>query len=165
MTRALLVLACVAFVLLVLAAMRLGWRNRAHRQSALLPELVPVPADLGTLRLGPDEGLYVGSSFAASWQDRVVYQDLGSRAAARISWYDTGLLVDRDGARPVFVPAGEVTEARLAAGLAGKVVGAGGLLVLQWRCGDQLIDTGFRADDKRTYPQWVDTINGRRVAS
>jgi hypothetical protein len=165
MTRALLVVACIAFVLLVLALMRLGWRNRARRQDALLPGLAPVPAELGTLHLGPHEGLYVGSSFAASWQDRVVYRELGNRAAARISWYDAGLLVDRDGAAPVFVPAGDVTDARLAAGLAGKVVGAGGLLVLRWRCGDQLIDTGFRADDKRTYPQWVETINVRRVAS
>ena len=165
MTRALLVLACVAFVLLVLAGMRLGWRNRSRRQAALLPELPAVPDRLGALRLGPHDGLYVGSSFAASWQDRVVYRELGNRAAGRISWYDAGLLVDRDGASTVFVPADAVTGARLAPGLAGKVVGAGGLLVLQWRCGDQLIDTGFRADDKRAYPQWIDAINGRRVAS
>lgn len=165
MTRAFLVLLCVAFVVAVLAGMRRGWRNRARRQAPLLTELPGVPARLGTLRLGPHEGLYVGSSFAASWQDRVVYRELGNRAAARISWYDTGLVVERDGASTVFVPGEAITDARLAPGLAGKVVGAGGLLVLRWRCGDQLIDTGFRADDKRAYPQWIEAINGRRVAS
>jgi hypothetical protein len=46
-------------------------------------------------------------------------------------------------------------------GLAGNVMGQGGLLVLRWRLGPVEMDTGFRADDKTTYPAWVQAINGK----
>jgi hypothetical protein len=40
-------------------------------------------------------------------------------------------------------------------------VGEGGLLVLRWQLGGALVDTGFRADDKTAYPEWVATLNGK----
>jgi hypothetical protein len=154
MIRLLLVLGCVVLVLVALAGMRLGWRNRERRQ-ATLPPLPAVPADLGSPRLPAATGVYVGTTFAASWQDRVVHGGLGRRAEASLALYDAGALIDRTGAEPVFVPAAELLDARLAPALAGKVMGAGGLLVLRWRLGAQEVDTGFRADDKSVYPSWV----------
>lgn len=157
MTRALLVLACVVFVLLLLTGMWLGWRNRARRQSRL-PDLPAVPSALGAQRLEPATGLYVGTTFASSWQDRVVHAGLGRRAEATLALYDSGAVIDRAGAAPVFVPADDLLDARLAPALAGKVMGAGGLLVLRWRLGENELDTGFRADDKSVYPSWVRTL-------
>jgi hypothetical protein len=159
MTRVLLVLLCVVLVLLALVGMRIGWRNRLARQ-ADLPTLPSVPADLGPALLS-NPGLYVGSTFAASWQDRVLHGGLGDRADAVASLHGAGLLIERQGSAPVFVPRSAWVEARLAPGLAGKVVGEGGLLVLRWRLGPAQVDTGFRADDKTSYPEWVQTINGR----
>jgi len=157
MTRALLVLACVVFVLLLLTGMWLGWRNRARRQSGL-PDLPAVPSALGAQRLEPATGVYVGTTFASSWQDRVVHAGLGRRAEATLALYDSGAVIDRAGAAPVFVPARDLLDARLAPALAGKVMGAGGLLVLRWRLGQNELDTGFRADDKSVYPSWVRTL-------
>jgi hypothetical protein len=158
MIRALLVLLCVALVLLALLGMRRGWRNRLARQSDL-PPLPAVPPDLGAPGLTAT-GLYVGSTFAGSWQDRVLHGGLGARAEATLTLHPAGLHVERAGASPLFVPRGLWRGARLAPGLAGKVVGEGGLLVLRWQLGDALVDTGFRADDKTTYPQWVHAMNG-----
>jgi hypothetical protein len=158
MTRSVLVLACVAFVVLLCAGMWWGWRNRAKRQAGL-PAPPALPADLGAPELPGVAGVYVGTTFAASWQDRVVHAGLGVRAGAELSWYGGGAVIDRDGAEPVFIPRGDLLTARLAPGLAGTVVGAGGLLVLTWRLGEAVLDTGFRADDKTSYPQWVRTIN------
>lgn len=70
MIRLLLVLACVAVLALALLGMRWGWRNRARRQSGV-PPLPPVPAELGAPMLPPTDGVYVGTAFATSWQDRV----------------------------------------------------------------------------------------------
>ena len=162
MIRALLVLACVAFVVLLLLGMRLGWRHRAERQS-FLPELPPAPADLGPALLALT-GVYVGTTFATSWQDRVVHAGLGLPAAATVSLHEAGVLVDRAG-DPVFLPRPAIVSARLAPGLAGAVVGEGGLLVIRWRLGDSELDTGLRADDKATYPQWVQAINGKVAAA
>jgi hypothetical protein len=162
MTRTLLVLACVAFVAVLLLGMRLGWRHRAQRQ-AFLPALPAVPA-LGAAELTLD-GVYVGTTFATGWQDRVVHENLGVRAEATATLHREGLLIGRAGAAPVFVPRAAIIGARLAPGLAGKVVGRGGLLVVRWRLGDHELDTGLLAEDRTAYPQWVPAINGKVTAA
>lgn len=165
MTRAILVVLCVVLLVLALAGMRLGWRHRGERQAGL-PPLPPVPADPGPARLQLT-GLYVGTSTADSWQDRVVHDRLGERAAAVATLHDAGVLIDRQGAPAIFVPRAAWVGARLAPGLAGKVMGEGGLLVLRWRLGNAdagdsggiELDTGLRADDKSVYPAWVAAMN------
>ncbi len=164
MTRSVLVLLCLVALAVALLGMRSGWRNRSRRQSAL-PALPEVPA-LGTALLSTT-GLYVGSTFATSWQDRVVHGGLGERADATATLHPQGVLIVRQGSASIFVPAAVIDRARLAPGLAGKVMGAGGLLVVRWRLGDTLVDSGFRADDKTAYPQWVQAINssnGKAIA-
>ena len=156
MTRLLLVLACVLLAALAVWGMRAGWRHRAQRQ-AHLPSLPLRPDALGEPRIAAVTGLYVGTTFATSWQDRVVHAGLGSRAAATVALYPEGVLVDRVGEQPVFIPAASIVGVRLAPGLAGKVVGEGGLLVVRWRLGDTELDTGFRADDRAAYPVWIRT--------
>jgi hypothetical protein len=163
MTRTILVIVCVVVLLLTLLAMRTGWRNRMARQS-VLPALPVRPADLGAEVLRAD-GLYVGTTYSSSWQDRVVHAGLGERAAATAVLSGAGLMLDRDGAPAIFVPRSAFIEARLAPGLAGKVMGEGGLLVLRWRLGEAELDTAFRADDKTTYPAWVSAINERVTAA
>jgi len=159
MTRALLVLVCLALVALTLYGMRRGWRARMARQ-AVLPALPPVPAELGS-ELLHGEGLYVGTAYASSWQDRVVHAGLGERATAAMRLYAAGLMIERDGGEPIFIPRESWTQARLTPGLAGKVMGEGGLFTVRWRLGAALLDTAFRADDKTTYPAWVEAINER----
>ena len=139
--------------------MRLGWRHRAARQRELGP--LPEPAaELGCPIVEGETGLYVGTTSSRSWQDRIVVHGLGRRAAATATLFAAGLLIDRVGDAPIFVPAASIIDARLGPALAGKVVGAGGLLVVRWRLGDWELDTGLRADDKRRYPEWVRAIAG-----
>ena len=156
MTRLWLVLSCVAVLALALLGMWLGWRNRRRRQS-YLPALPELPSELGTPSLSAT-GLYVGTTFATSWQDRVVHDGLGARAAGSATLYPSGLVIERDGARPVFVPKGDLVDVRVAPGLAGKVMGDGGLLVARWRLGETELDTAFRADDKSSYPDWIRSL-------
>lgn len=163
MTRVLLVLICVAVIVVAMLGMGWGWRNRLRRQAGL-PRLPVVPPELGAPVLPGLTGLYVGTTFATSWQDRVLHAGLGERAAGTVTLYASGAFIERDGAEPIFVPVAAVTGVRLAPGLAGRVVGAGGLLVITWRLGDALVDTGFRADDKSAYPAWVRAINEKVTA-
>jgi hypothetical protein len=74
-------------------------------------------------------------------------------------------LCDRQGSDAVFVPRTARAGARVAAGVAGKVMGDGGLLVLRRRLGAAELDTGFLADDKTRCPAWVRAINGKVTAS
>jgi len=162
-TRALLVLLCVAVLALAVLGMRLGWRNRMRRQAGL-PSLPTAPADLGAPILPSLTGVYVGTTFASSWQDRVLHDGLGLRATATAACHAEGILIDREGAAPIFIPTADVQHAELRPALAGKVVGQGGLLVISWRLGDALLDTALRADDKTAYPAWVRQINAEVTA-
>jgi hypothetical protein len=158
-TRLLLVLASPARLALGVWGMRRGWIARERRQSSL-PAPPKPPAALGAPLLDPLAGLYVGTTMAGSWQDRVVAGGLGVRADAVATLHPEGLLVGRQGADPLFIPAGSVLRCSLEPGLAGKVVGAGGLLVVRWELGGNHVDTGLRADDKTRYPEWVAALEG-----
>ncbi len=84
---------------------------------------------------------------------------LGARSRVELTLTDAGLVVERPGANDFFVPAGQLREARLDKGIAGKVLTEGGLLVVTWAHGDRLIDSGFRSDTAAEHNTWVDTLN------
>lgn len=157
-----IVILVLLVVVLVVAAlgMRAGWRNRARRQSVLLPDFEEPPPSAAELEpLLPElAGVYVGSTFAGDWQDRVAVGDVGFRANAVLRLTRAGLLVERTGASPLWIGARSLLGARTGAALAGKVMGGNGLLVVRWRHGEQELDTGFRGDDKAEYGRWVDAV-------
>ncbi|MGW0179694.1 PH-like domain-containing protein [Nocardia sp. NPDC003345] len=161
MERTLWVLLCVALWLLAMYLMYRGWRNRAARQAERIGELPPVPQDPGARILEPTTGLYLGSTMAPSWQDRIAVGDLGYRATAELSRYEKGILLARQGATAIWIPQESVTAIRTERGHAGKVMTEGGVLVIRWTLptGTE-IDTGFRGDDKTVYPAWARATTG-----
>jgi hypothetical protein len=158
MTRVLLVLIVLAFFLLCVAAMWWGWRNRARRQAETLPALPVAPVELGDELLPESSGVYVSTTTDESWQDRVAVGDVGFRSEATLHLHDKGLLIDRVGATPVWIPREAVRDARVGQGLAGKVMLGDGLLIVRWQVCDQLLDSGFRADEKEHYQEWVTAL-------
>ena len=79
MTRLVLTLAVLAVIVLLAALMWWGYRGRARRQAAVLPEFPAVPdglldkarsGELATL-LPPSTGVYASTVTDAGWQDRV----------------------------------------------------------------------------------------------
>lgn len=161
---ALTVLVIVLF-LLALWGMRRGWRRQAREQSAHyapFPEVPEYLADPEQARgAGPRDvatGIYVATTRAGHWQERIVTRGAGIRGPATLRRYTAGVVVDRDGAPSFFIPADSLVDAKTAKGMAGKVMGTDGLLVITWRLGKALVDTGFRADDMSAYPQWIHAL-------
>jgi hypothetical protein len=154
MRTALPVVVIVALGVVALVAMRGGWQRRGRRSAAVVPELFPVPAlddrALGVARTAPVEAVYVSTTIAGDWLDRVVAQDLGVRSNAVVQVFAGGVRVEREGARDLFIPADRVRGARTADGMAGKFVGGDGLVVVTWLApgpdspGTAALDTGFR---------------------
>ena len=142
--RLALTLLMVAVVALAVYGMWHGWRGRGRRQ-AFLPELPTLPDDPGPA-VAAAEGRYVGTVFAPDWLDRVVARGLGApgRACATVS--AAGLLIDRDGEPPIFIPLAAIDSVASGRGLAAHVAERDGLLVVTWRLGDSLLATAFRAD-------------------
>ncbi|HWC82490.1 MAG TPA: transporter [Pseudonocardiaceae bacterium] len=158
MTRFLLVLAVLAFFVLCAAGMRWGWRNRQRRQSAYLPAFPPPPAELTEIELPELTGVYVSTVTAGDWQDRIAVGDIGHRSAVAVRLAKEGVLLDRVGASPLWIPAAALVDARLDKGMAGKVMGIDGLLVIRWRLGEYELDSGVRGDDKDVYGDWLGAV-------
>jgi len=150
-----LTLAVLAVCVLAGYGLLVGWRHRAQRQAGL-PELPSVPEDFGLALATPLTGLYVCTTTAGNWQDRIVARGLGRRANATAELTADGVLIDRIDDDAIFLPAGSLTAVGTAPGIAGKVMGLpNGVLIVSWRLGDVELDTGFRADDPQLQADWI----------
>jgi len=156
------VVVLLAIAALVLWAMRAGWNHRRARTAEYVGVLPTAPDDLGAVRTGPLDAVYVSTTRAGDWLDRVVAQDLGVRSGARVSVHDTGVLVARTGAPDVFLPVAALRAAGTAPGMAGKVVGRDGLVVLTWQpdpTDERGLDTGLRPKHHADGPLLVDAVS------
>jgi hypothetical protein len=157
------VIGLLFFIALVYWLMREGWKWRGLLQSDL-PEPHSAPETTGAPQLSMT-GRYHGSTTAGQWLDRIVAHGLGTRSRAELVLHPEGLAVLRPGARDFFVPADALRGARLDKGIAGKVLAEGGLLVVTWQHGDQVIDSGFRSDRAAEHPAWVTAINSMNTTT
>lgn len=153
-----------------------GWKHRGERQAELVGEVAAMPEMLGSATIAPTRGLYLGSTLISpnslrasgsspDWLERIAVGDWGYRSKAVLTRYPAGILLERSGATPIWIPQDTVTAIRTVRALAGKVIpGAGrgksdspgGILAIRWRLPSGTeIDTGFRGDDRREYARWL----------
>lgn len=160
------VIIVLAVFLGILGLMALGWRNRTRRQAGLFDELPQLPADPGEIVLGPLSGVYIGSTEAGDWNARIARAPLGHRSAGTITAHTDGIRLELASA-DVWIPRSDLVDVRRASALANKTVPGGGILVARWQApgqaGRTLIDSGFRADDKDSYPRW-EALRGDAIA-
>jgi hypothetical protein len=145
----------VAFGFAVGAMVR-GWRHRAERQVELIGALPAMPDSVGPAIIPATKGLYVGSTLAPSWQDRIAVGDLGYRTKAVLTRYPEGIMLQRSGGSPIWIPDESITAIRTERGIAGKALTHHGILAIRWRLPSGTeIDTGFRGNDRAEYAQWL----------
>ena len=140
----------VVLLVLLVGVVGLGmvaaWRRRGTWQLAELelPPLPPTPAEPGAPLTADTDGVYVSTTTAGNWLDRVTARGLGTRSAATMAVTAAGVSWLRQGAPDVFAAASALVGARRADGIAGKVMPPGGIVVVTWRLGAAQLDTGFR---------------------
>ena len=135
----------VILIGVVIRQMLRGWTRRGQRQTELIGTLPAMPDLFGSAVEPPSRGLYVGSTLAPNWLDRVTVGDLGYRSKAALARYPEGILLERSGASPIWIPQESVVGVRTEKALAGKVIagsaggsrGAGGILVIAVRHRDR----------------------------
>jgi hypothetical protein len=163
----------VVLIGLVIRRMLRGWKHRAQRQVELIGDLPPAPASVSPAVIAPTRGLYLGSTIAPNWLERVNVGDLGFRCNAVLTRYPEGILVERSGTGPIWMPAASISGVRTERAMAGKVLPGGGAaganpgrtLVIRWRLPSGTeIDTGFRGEDRGVYRQWIDQHEADREA-
>jgi len=165
----------VVIIGFVIGAMVRGWRRRGERQAELVGQLPSMPDMLGSATVAPTRGLYVGSTLRSpnarhpsgstpDWLERIAVGDLAYRSKAVLTRYPEGVLLERSGAGPIWIPQDAISAIRTERALAGKVLTGGrkkgeasqGILAIRWRLPSGTeIDTGFRGDDRGDYAGWI----------
>ncbi|MCA4131362.1 hypothetical protein [Arthrobacter sp. M4] len=143
-------LAVLSIILVIFALLWLGWRNRLRRQAGVV-QLPEVPRQLSPAGITA-EGQYVATTTAGDWLDRIAVHGLGLRSNAELSVHAEGVLFDRQGKGPLFIPKEALAGCHQESGMAGKFVEKDGLVVVNWSLGSHSLDTGFRtrqAADKK----------------
>lgn len=152
--RLLLTAATAAVIAVALLGLRRGWRRRGQRQQ--WPALPPIPP----LTPGPTiTGKYMGTVRAGDWLERIVAG--GTVARAEVSAADEGLLLDRQGEPPLFLPAAALREVATAPGMVTKVVGRHGILAVGWRWGTEDVVSGIwfaNPSDQHAVRGWVERM-------
>lgn len=145
----------VVVIAVLIQAMMRRWRRRAQKQAEIVGTLPPLPDIVGPVIVSATKGLYIGSTLAPHWNDRVAAGDLGYRSKAVLSRYPEGIMLQRTGAGPIWIPDDAIVDIRCEKNLAGKALTHEGLLAIRWRLPSGAeIRTGFRADDRRDYSKW-----------
>lgn len=141
----------VVLGLALLTGMAFGWRRLTRGATDVpAPEHVPGADALGAARTAAFDATYVSTTRAGDWLDRVGAHGLGVRSAATVQVFDAGVVLRRRGAPDVFVPRAALRAVGTSGGMAGKVVGGEGLVVLTWTSAPgpeddpRGLDTGLR---------------------
>jgi hypothetical protein len=142
--RLALTLGMIVVIALAVLGMWWGWRARSRRQSDLAAPQ-EFTGEVGTL-LAVSEGRYLGTCRAGDWLDRIVAHGLGAPSAAALNVIPAGMVLTREGAPDLFIPIESVDSVRADRALAGQVLERDGVIVIRWRLGDTLVDTGFHGD-------------------
>ena len=139
----------------IIQLMLRGWRKRAEHQAELIGTLPEIPDHVGPAALSTP-GIYVGCTMAPAWSQRITVGDLGYRSKAMLTRHPEGILVQRTGSQPIWIPIGSITGIRTEHVIAGKVAARDGILAIRWRLPSGVkIDTGFRADNRDQYQEWL----------
>jgi hypothetical protein len=132
----------VALVLIYLAMWR-SWR-RAPQYTSPLDKTPPQwQSDICV------SAVYASTTRAGRWMERLRGGDLGSRSQATLCVGGLGIWIERESAQSIFIGRDQIQSISLAPGIAGKVVGGRGVLVVTWTLGDHLVDTGLLITDQK----------------
>jgi len=135
----------LGLLVVAIALMALGWRNRRRRQAAL--DVVPVPPTEIGEELARVKVLYVATTLAEQPLERVVVGGLGFRAKAELRIARGGIVLDLVGGATAFIALDEVRGVGLASWTIDKGVDEDGLVFVRWELGGTTVDSYLRADD------------------
>ncbi|MDO4251912.1 MAG: hypothetical protein Q4C74_01540 [Rothia sp. (in: high G+C Gram-positive bacteria)] len=158
-----LITALVSIILLLIffSLMLRGWRSRLERQKSLGLSLPPVPAYFDQQEpRAVYEGVYVSSTVAGDWLDRVGVASLGYKAEAQFFVFDQAVIIARQGAKDILIWKQQLVAVRTEAGINGKFVEKDGLVVLTWNLNGVELDSGFRTRYAGQKSQLVDDLKG-----
>ncbi|OBK34475.1 transporter [Mycobacterium sp. 1165196.3] len=143
----------VVVITVVIQLMMRTWQRRSQQQAELIGALPEIPDHVGAATIST-RGHYCGSMMAPGWHERIAAGDLGFRSKAVLTRYAGGIMVERLRAQPIWIPRESITEIRMERRMTGRI----GILAIRWRLPSGVeIDTGFRANSRSDYDDWLES--------
>lgn len=139
-------LAMLALLALIYLAMWRAWHRPDPVTIGALPEVPENWLEQDRQKRICAECIYASTTLSGRWMQRLRAHGLGERARGLICVGEAGILIQRDGATDLFIPRGSVRGVSFAPGIAGKVVGGKGVVVISWQMEGVLVDTGVLPD-------------------
>ena len=138
----------------IIQLMMRGWRKRAERQAELIGTLPEIPSQVRPAAI-TTPGIYVGCTMAPAWSQRITAGDLGYRSKAVLTRHPEGILVERIGAQPIWIPNESISGIRTEHVSPERSPPA----TESWRfgggCRRGQDRTGFLADNRDEYKGWL----------
>ncbi len=140
----------------IIQLMMRGWRERARTPGRVDRHAARDPRARSARRRSPPPASTSAARMAPAWSQRITVGDLGYRSKAVLTRHPEGILVQRIGAQPIWIPGESISGIRTEHVIAGKVAARDGILAIRWRLPSGIkIDTGFRADNRDDYKGWL----------
>ncbi|OCB25341.1 transporter [Mycobacterium malmoense] len=146
----------VVVIAVVIQLMMRSWQRRSQRQTELIGDLPELPDEVGAAII-TTHGHYCGSMLGPDWNERIAAGDLGFRSKAVLTRYSGGILVERQRAQPIWIPKDAITDIRMERSMGGRAMARIGILAIRWRLPSGVeLDTGFRANHRDEYAEWLE---------
>lgn len=152
----------VAFMLVLLGLLAVGWYARRRRQSAIATPAT-VPSDPGTF-VGQFAGKYVATTVSGDPFDRIAVHGLGFRGSVEVTVTVAGLVVRIVGENGIWIPRDALRGIRRASWTIDRAVETDGLHLIEWSLGNSAVDSYFRMDEPTGFGTAVDSIIERQTA-
>jgi hypothetical protein len=135
-------------IFLILAGLALrAWRKRAAEQTAKFSAPLEALEYFGEL-LVQAKAFYVATTFAANHLERINAYGLGARGIAQVFVFSEGLLVVRNGERPLAIDRADLEGVEFTQVAIDKAVEPAGLLSVSWMHDGQNLATQLRIVDE-----------------
>ena len=124
------VISAAIFILLLLLAIK-GWRNKVANQSSTISEPLEALEFFGE-PLKSAKTFYVATTYALNHLERIAAYGLGSRGNAQVIVFTEGILILRNGERPLAIDKSSIQRISVGQVAIDKAVEKDGLIQVDW---------------------------------
>lgn len=139
------VMSAAIFILLLLLAIR-SWRNRVANQSSAISEPLEALEFFGE-PIESAKAFYVATTYALNHLERIAAYGLGSRGKAQVLIFTEGILIVRNGERPIAIDKSNIQRIGVGQVAIDKTVERDGLIQVDWMQDSTTLTTHLRLLD------------------
>ena len=151
------VISLLFFAVFVLLAAR-AWQKRNEGQSAKFNSPLEALDYFGELK-AKSSGFYVATTYSENHLERISAFGLGARGICQILVFSEGVLLIRNGERPLAIESSALVNVSSNQVAIDKAVEPNGLMTITWKQNSSLLATHLRIVDKGNRNRVQDSIN------